>query len=68
MSTTQDSTITDIGQGRRSAVEQREELRQLGLRIGGKTPGPPIFAFRSPLTDSIESRIDSPSSLRRWQA
>ena len=25
---------------------------------GGNTPGPPIFGFSRPLTNSIESRID----------
>jgi len=31
--------------GERSRAEQRDNIRQLGLRIGGKTPGPPPWAW-----------------------
>ena len=56
MSITQDSTVTDIGH-RVGAAEQRDELRQLGLRIGGKTPGPPPWAW-SNLTATEAATLD----------
>ena len=35
----------DLARPGRAATQLREELRQLGLRIGGKTPGPPPWAW-----------------------